>query len=72
MQEGRLNVKRQTFPIEWIAIIPGLNGPQGKNVVGWGSDAQASKIEREQLEKSRRPISAWRCVRCGRLELRAT
>ncbi|MGH1570883.1 hypothetical protein ACRAWG_09670 [Methylobacterium sp. P31] len=71
MQEGRFNIKQQTFPMEWVEVIPGLNDPQGENVFGWGPAAQASKIKREQLENSRRNISAWRCVQCGRLELYA-
>ncbi|MDP4006628.1 hypothetical protein [Methylobacterium sp. NEAU K] len=68
MQEGQLNIKQQTFPIEWVEVIPGLNDAQGTAVVGWGAAAQESKIKRKQLENSRRRISAWRCIQCGKLD----
>ena len=72
MVPGKLDIRQHPFPIEWVAQIDELNGPEGRNVFGWGPEAKRSEALRREVEASRRIVSALRCTTCGTLELRAT
>lgn len=71
MQEGRLNIKQQTFPIEWFEIIPILDKSQERITIHSTSDSQSFKIKRKQFEDGRKPISVRRCVKCSKLDFYA-
>ena len=66
-----LSVRQQAFPFEWVMQIDALNGPDGRNVCGWGAAAKRSAQQRRQLEASRRQVTALRCATCGMVELGA-
>ena len=72
MVAGALTVQQQPFPVEWVMQITALNGPQGRNVYGWGPEAERSKGQRREVEASRSAVVAMRCTACGMIELRAT
>ena len=72
MVAGSLIIRQQPFPIEWVMQVAGLNGPDGRNVYGWGPEAERSKVQRREVEASRSAVVAMRCAACGMIELRAT
>lgn len=71
MVPGLLDLRQQPFPLEWLKMIPELNGPGGRNVYGWGADAARSSDQRRAVDQSRLRVVALRCPECGTLELRA-
>ena len=71
MLPGFLSVQQQSFPFEWVMQLAELNGPDGRNVYGWGDDARRSSGQRLQIEASRRRVTAMRCEGCGMIELKA-
>lgn len=68
---GSLTLQQQPFPVEWVMQIVALNGPGGRNVYGWGPEAERSKAQRREVEASRSEVMAMRCTSCGMIELRA-
>lgn len=69
---GHLRIEQQPFPVEWVIEIAELNGPQGRNVYGWGASAEQSSKQRRLVEESRSLVTAMRCTDCGMIELRAS
>lgn len=69
MQAGFLHAQQQTFPLEWVALIEELNGPEGENVYGLGQRARRSRELRNRLDASRHRVTAFKCAACGSIEL---
>lgn len=72
LTRGFLRIEQQPFPVEWVKEVAELNGPQGRNVYGWGVSAEQSSKQRRQVEESRSLVTAMRCTDCGMLELRTS
>lgn len=69
MEEGKLHIEQQPFPLEWVKLIAGLNDGTGRSVFGWGRAAAESKARRAAWNASRKSITAVRCTTCGNVEL---
>lgn len=46
MEQGKLHIEQQSFPLEWVKLVAGLNDGTGRSVFGWGRAAAESKARR--------------------------